>query len=220
MDGGFQIVELILLAMIAAFIGLRLRSVLGRKIGHQGPPKADSRPVTKPDQDIIEGEVVDAEEHTALRNLPVAVRQTVEKFREKDPGFSVPQFLEGARNAYGMILEAFWEGDAGAIEPFVSGDVLADLKGAIEAREEEKLTVENRLLEIHEAEIVNASLKGSIAEADIRFESEIISVTRNEKGDLVEGDLSDSQSVTDIWTFERDLASDDPNWTLTGTSSE
>ncbi len=116
-----------------------------------------------------------------------------------------------------MVLEAFWAGRKEDIREFLSDQVYNQFSGAIDERENEGLKVENRLLDTDEISVDRAQLAGRTAEITIKFISDIIAVTRNREGSLVEGDLSDSIQVTDIWTFSRELGSRDPNWLLVAT---
>jgi predicted lipid-binding transport protein (Tim44 family) len=210
-------VEIVLLAMVALFVGLRLYAVLGRRTGHEQQPV--TRPETVPGiepvapvadvaQDRSEGGGLAYEEGAAggVRAIVAA-----------DPTFDVARFLEGAQAAYRMILEAFWRGDRDELAPLVGKGVLASFDEAIEARTAAGHKLDNRLVAIERAVIEDASLDGRAASIDVRFDADIAAVTRNEAGEVVAGSLSDAVATHDVWTFRRALGSEDPNWLLVET---
>ena len=223
-----EIFDIILLAMIAGFIFLRLRAELGNRTGneplppaagrgapggHTGDGAVDSygRPVDMRDE--VPGSddtVVDLEEDPALRRAYADIRRA-------DPDFDLARFIEGARSAYPMILEAFWQGDKDTLRTFLSDDVYGQFAGAVEAREERGETLENKILDVSDAQITAARMAGDTAELTVRFTAELVAVTRNSDGDIVDGTLSDAVTVHDKWTFARDTASRDPNWILVAT---
>lgn len=211
--------ELVLLAMVAGFILLRLRSELGKKTGNEPlPPAARPAPHTGRGR-VIEGEAVDAPSDAQVIDMQAdpAVRKGVQDIRRADPSFDLGTFMQGAKGAYQMILEAFWAGDRDTLRDFLDDQVFAQFEGAISAREQNKLHMENRLLELSSADLVGAQLHGRTAELTLHFKAEIIAVTRDEAGKVVEGDTSDAVQMNDKWTFARDTASRDPNWTLVAT---
>lgn len=222
MGDTIQIVEIILVAMIAAFIGLRLWSVLGKRPGPPSPSSADAGSEKPRAGEAGAGAPSGASRQEAAANVPhVPVPdKLVPQLRLVfspifQPGLA--KFMDGARRAYEMILEAFWKGDMKEVEPFLGPDVKGDFENAIKAREKRGLKVESRLVEISEMKLESARIANHTAELAVRFVSEIVAVTRDRKGKLVEGDLSDTVKVTDIWTFARNLKSRDPNWTLIAT---
>lgn len=224
MNGSFQFLDIILYAMIAAFIFLRLRRVLGRRTGHESsapsandPKSEQQRARALADERNQAGEEVELTELTLQRNLPAAVRKELAKIARAEPSFQLDEFLQGAKRAYRMILEAFWAGQKEKFKDFLSDQVYEQFSGVIDGRENEGLKVENRLLDTDEISVDSARLVDRTGEITIKFISDIIAVTRNREGSLVEGDLSDSIQVTDIWTFSRELGSRDPNWLLVAT---
>jgi predicted lipid-binding transport protein (Tim44 family) len=224
MNGSLQFLDIILYAMIAAFIFLRLRSVLGRRTGHQGSAPNAHKPRNEQhqtgamadDQTRVD-EDAELMELTLQRSLPAAVRKELTNIARAEPSFRLDDFLQGAKQAYKLILEAFWAGRKDDIREFLSDQVYDQFSGVIDDRESEGLKVENRLLDTDEISVDEARLVGRTVEITIKFISDIIAVTRNREGSLVEGDLSDSIQVTDIWTFSRELGSRDPNWLLVAT---
>ena len=226
MGDGIQIIEIIILAMFAAFIALRLRNVLGRRPDEppattpfsekepgQGKPAAGEdtpESLTKPvigSYDLRKAGV--EERHMAdLRHIFGAMVQA---------GFS--KFLAGAKRAYGQILEGFWKGDLEDMGPFLDAEILSQYKAAIAEREKRGEKLENRLVEILKVLLKEIHISRGKAEITLQFNSEIIAVLKNKEGRLIEGDLTDTITVTDIWTFSHDLKNKDPNWILISTEA-
>ena len=214
---------LVILALVALFIGLRLFSVLGERTGHEqslAKPSADAEPkAVEPQHDVTGTPASTIGDDSQMAYVPLA-GPGVRAMLAADPGFDVARFLEGATGAYRMILEAFWEGRLEDVREFVDDNVYDAFAGAVEAREAQALTLDNRLIAVEDAIIVAASLDQSIAELAVRFEADIAAVTRNEEGDVVAGSLDDAVQTRDRWTFRRDIAGRDPNWTLVETDEE
>jgi len=137
-----------------------------------------------------------------------------------DPSFDVVRFLEGAKAAYRMILEAFWKGDLDALRAHVDDHVYETFSGAVEQRQKDGFKLDNRLVTVDQAVISEAALENGIALVTVRFEADIAAVTRNAAGEVVAGSLSDAVQTRDLWTFRRDLSSRDPNWLLIETDEE
>src|SRR6185369_9111063 len=137
-----------------------------------------------------------------------------------DPSFDVARFLEGAKAAYRLVLEAFWKGDLDTLKPHVDAHVFETFAGAVEQRTKDGLSLDNRLVTIEQAVISEAEMERSTAVVTVRFEADIAAVTRNSEGQVVAGSLSDAVQTRDLWTFRRDLASRDPNWFLIETDEE
>ena len=210
-------VEIILLGLVALFVGLRLYAVLGKRTGHEQQPVTRLETVPGPDPratvaDATPGRVEDNglvyEEHAAG-----GIRAIV----SADPGFDVARFLEGAQAAYRMILEAFWQGDRETLEELVGEDVRQSFVDAIAEREAAGHKLENRLVAIERAIIEDARLDGRTASVIVRFDADIAAITRNEAGDVVAGSMTDAVETHDVWTFRRALGSRDPNWLLVET---
>jgi predicted lipid-binding transport protein (Tim44 family) len=213
--------DIILLAMLAGFIILRLRSELGKKTGNEPLPPAaprapsgDGRSQSKADHAAEVPErndtVIDMEEDPAIR-------RGYQDIRRADHSFDVPTFMQGAQAAYEMILEAFWSGDRQTLRDFLDDSVYNQFSAALDAREANGYRVENRLIEIDKAEVIKAQMNGRMAEITVHFTAELIAVTKDKDGNLIEGDLSDAVEVNDRWTFARDTKSRDPNWLLVAT---
>ncbi|WP_343346863.1 Tim44/TimA family putative adaptor protein [Sphingomicrobium sp. XHP0239] len=214
---------LVILALVALFIGLRLFSVLGERTGHEQSlvePASDAEPkMVEPKHDMTGPAASPIDDDSQMAYVPLA-GPGVRAVLAADPGFDVARFLEGATSAYRMILEAFWQGRLEDVREFVDDNVYEAFAGAVEAREAQALTLDNRLIAVEDAIIVAARLDQSIAELTVRFEADIAAVTRNEEGDVVAGSMDDAVQTRDRWTFRRDVAAKDPNWMLVETDEE
>jgi len=222
-------VEIVILAMIAAFLGLRLYSVLGRRAEHEEEPIAgrmDPRRGTgvtaprvatpaKPDENGKTGATP-----VRQRELPAsspAVERGLRDISTADRRFDAFAFIDGARGAYRMILEAYWRGDEAALAPLVDADVGADFAAAIAARREAGHVLENRLVAVERATIEEARIDGPLARVTVRFDADIAAVTRDGEGNVIAGSLTDAVETHDVWTFTRRLRASDPNWLLVET---
>ena len=137
-----------------------------------------------------------------------------------DPTFDVARFVDGAKSAYRMILEAFWSGDLAALRPHVDDHVYQIFADAVEQRTSGGLKLDNRLVAVEQALISEAMVEKGVATVTVRFEADIAAVTRNAEGQVVAGSLSDAVQTRDLWTFRRDLSSRDPNWLLIETDED
>jgi predicted lipid-binding transport protein (Tim44 family) len=218
-----SLTAIIILALVALFIGLRLYSVLGERTGHEQPilkpadPEADARVAPRTQASSPTG--VAAVEPDELAYLPTA-GPGVRALLAADPGFDVARFLEGSKSAYRLILEAFWKGDVEAMRPYVDGHVLETFADAVKQRSDEGLVLDNRLIAIDQALIAGAEVDRSQALVTVRFEADIAAITKNAAGEVVAGSLSDAVQTRDRWTFRRDISSSDPNWILVETDEE
>ena len=228
MGNGFQFLDIILFAVIAAFLVLRLRGVLGRRAGHQPRPRDRADNKRRQQEGETEGNVVelpdlsrrgDEEEQEAadVDDDPVAAALT--QIRIADNSFDPDQFVAGARAAFEMVVHAFATGDTGALRSLLSDDVFEHFQGAIEARLEQGETLETTVIGIKSAEIIDAEFGGRNAILTVKFVSEQVNVTRDTEGGVVDGDPNQVADVTDIWMFARNMRSRDPNWKLVETRS-
>jgi predicted lipid-binding transport protein (Tim44 family) len=214
---------IVILALVALFIGLRLYSVLGERTGHEQPilkpadPEADTR--LEPRVATRAAAPVMPSEPDELAYLPTA-GPGVRALLAADTSFDVARFLEGSKAAYRLILEAFWKGDLAAMKPFVDAHIYDTFAAAVEQRTKDGLVLDNRLVAIEQALIAGAELDRSVALVTVRFEADIAAVTRNAAGEVVAGSLSDAVQTRDRWTFRRDVSSRDPNWLLVETDEE
>jgi predicted lipid-binding transport protein (Tim44 family) len=213
-----MVAEIVLLALVALFVGLRLYSVLGRRTGHEQQPilkPADTAPAAEAAPPVAGIPVERPEPSGFVYEEPAApgIRAIV----AADAEFDVARFLEGSQAAYRMVLEAFWKGDHESLRHLVGGHVLAAFEAAVAEREAAGHRLENRLVQIERTVIEDARLVGRTAEIDVRFDADIASVTRDAEGTLVAGTMTDAVETHDVWTFRRDLSTRDPNWLLVDT---
>jgi predicted lipid-binding transport protein (Tim44 family) len=208
------VVEIILLAMVALFIGLRLFSVLGRRTGHEQPvAKSADLPQqgaaiarAAPDVTPVAPAAADAVDPSANDGIRAIVAA--------DSDFDVARFLDGAQAAYRMILEAFWKGDQDALDRLTGDDVRDAFRHAIAEREAVGHVLDNRLVTIERAVIERARVAGQMASITVRFDADVAAVTRDRDGNVVAGSMSDAVPTHDVWTFSRNIHVDDPNWVL------
>lgn len=210
--------EIIILAMVFIFVALRLWSVLGRRTGHE-------QPIAKP----VESPARPMQVPTADAGLPpqgqlavdpaiaAGALDGVRMLAEADRGFEAARFVEGARSAYRMILEAFWAGDEAQLDRLVGDEVRAAFNQAIADRRASGEMLENRLIAIEAAMIEQARIENGVALVTVRFDADISAVTRDAEGVVIAGSLSDAIQTHDVWTFARVLGSPDPNWQLVDT---
>lgn len=208
---------LIILAMVFVFVALRLWSVLGRRTGHEQPmPKADAILVPRPAQASVPQ--TDASPAAGAEPAPSAeVSSGLRAIAAADPQFDTARFIDGARAAYGMILEAYWRGDADRLDRLVDAEVAEAFHHAIHDREEAGETLDNRLVSIESAQIEDVRVEEGVAYIRVHFEADVAAVTRDRDGEVVAGSLTDAIPTHDVWTFRRELRSSDPNWILAET---
>ena len=214
-----SLIQLLVLAGIAIFLILKLRSVLGTRDGFEKPPVPleDVRPRVRRDFEVIEGgpdrDITDhvAEGTDAARALA--------EMKKIESSFAVGPFLQGARGAYEMILVDFEKGELDRIRPFLSDDVEASFAEAIAQREADGLTIEASFLGIKELTLHDATFNpdSRFAEIAVRLVADQTHVVRNKAGEIVEGSPREVRKTRDIWTFARQMGSDDPNWQLVAT---
>ena len=214
-----SLIQLLVLAGIAIFLILKLRSVLGTRDGFEKPPIPldEVRPPVRRDFEVIEGgpdrDIIDhvAEGSDSARALA--------EMKKAEPAFTVGPFLEGARGAYEMILTAFEKGELDRIRPFLSDDVEASFAEAIAQRDRDGLTIEASFLGIKELVLHDATFtpESRFGEIAVRFVADQTYVVRNKAGEVVEGSPREVKKTRDIWTFARQMGSDDPNWQLVAT---
>ena len=212
---------IVILALVALFIGLRLYAVLGERTGHEQPILKPADPAARLDQPVHAAprEAAKNNDSGDLAYLPMA-GPGVRALLSADPTFDVGRFLEGAGGAYRMILESFWKGDLDAIKPHVAPHVFETFAGAVEQRGKDGHTLDNRLVALEQPIITEAAVDNGAAVVTVRFEADIAAVTRNAEGEVVAGSMSDAVQTRDRWTFRRDIQSRDPNWILIETDEE
>lgn len=213
-------IQLLVLAGIAIFLILKLRSVLGTREGFEKPavPLEELRPrAPKRDFEVIEGGPDrDITDHVADGS---AAAKALAGMKMAEPGFSVNTFLQGARGAYEMILMAFERGDLDQVKAFLAPDVYDTFAAAVAAREAEGLTVEANFVGLRELALADATFDRDTREGEVtvRFTGELTSVIRNRAGEVVDGSPTAIKRQRDVWTFARKMGSNDPNWLLVAT---
>lgn len=209
------IVEIVILAMIAAFLGLRLYSVLGERAEHEEeviPSRYDPADQGSADQrPRAAATVIDLPRNP---DLHPSVDQGIRAIATADRSFDLLTFLDGARAAYGMVLEAFWRGDRETLRELCDLDVFHGFAGAIDAREEAGQTLDNKLVRIEDVTVRDAVLDGRTARITVLFVSDIAAVTRDADGNVIAGSLDDAIESRDIWTFKRNVDAAGPDWIL------
>ena len=214
-------VEIVILAMIAAFLGLRLYSVLGRRAEHEEEPiqgRVDA-PVGQINAPRQANQPIDlllrptANQRTVPGVTP-AIERGIREIAAADRRFDITAFVDGAKGAYRMVLEAFWRGDKDELGQLCDRDVYEGFAAAIDARLAAGETLENRLVRIDETTIVAASYVAPMARVTVRFAADISAVTRDAEGTVIAGSLDDAVEARDLWTFSRDTTSLDPDWLL------
>lgn len=220
MSEGLAYIDILFFAMVAGFILYRLHSVLGRRTGHE------KRRVTPIDRAAEAGKAevpasgrtsASGSDGAATAPLPRPVETGLAAIRLADPAFDLARFLDGARKAFEMILKAYAEGDRETLGFLCAPDVYAAFEQAIAGRERLGHSMEVEVVAIRRADVVEARMEGHRARITVHFASEQISVVRDAEGRVVEGDPARVIEVEDIWTFERDVRSEDPNWKLVET---
>ena len=212
-----MIYEIVILAMIAAFLGLRLYSVLGRRAEHEEEPiphrfdAGDGANAPKPA--LPPGQQTQRPQRE-LAGVPAAISRMPRSVAAADRRFDLLPFIDGAKAAYAMILEAFWRGDKAELGQLCDGDVYESFAAAIDAREAAGETLDNRLIRIEETTIHSATLDGRIARVAVHFVADIATVTRDKDGTVVAGSLDDAIESRDIWPFMRDVTAAGPDWLL------
>jgi predicted lipid-binding transport protein (Tim44 family) len=221
MGDGSYVLDIVLLAMVAGFIILRLRSVLGRRTGQEPPPRPVPAPPRAKDEDKVvalpdRARRVEAAEAAAAAVDPTHAALT--RVKLADPRFETEDFLAGAKAAYELIVTAFAAGDLPALRPLLSDEVYDNFRRAIEQRKADGHKLETTLVGIKRVDVLEADVKGRTAEVTVKFVAELINATRDAAGNMVSGNANAVDEVTDIWTFARDTRASDPNWQLAATS--
>ncbi len=223
MGDGFQILDILLFGMVAAFLVLRLRSVLGKKTGHQRERQnpvvhrqADEAVAELPSRDAA---AADADFSDISADGEVSV-PGLSDLAAADRSFDPDEFLEGAKGAFEMIVGAFAAGDVGTLENLLSEQVFRNFREAIEQRAEDGETLETTIISVKSATVLEAGLEESDAVVTVSFVSEQVNVTRDSESRIVDGDPNHVTEITDIWTFRRNTRSADPNWKLVETRSQ
>lgn len=240
--------DIILIGLVAVFLILRLRAVLGKRTGSERPPARDpftppapppaapsnggarlgDAPAAKDNVVPLPGVSSPVQRPSSATSGPGGIRATVlpaatagvAAIRAADPSFDPFAFADGARAAFTTIVESFAKGDTQPLRALLDGATFASFEAAIRGRNERREKAETTLIGFEASDIAAASLKDDLAEVTVRFVSEQINVVRNAEGQIADGNPNEVQKVVDLWTFRRDTKSRDPNWLLIKTESE
>ncbi len=215
------LLQLLVLAGIAVFLILRLKSVLGTRDGFEAPPRsaqpADDRPGRRQDFEVIEG----GPDHDIIDHVPEDsdAAHALAEMKRIEPSFSVNEFIGGAKGAYEWILMAFERGNLDEVAPFLSEEVYEAFAQVVDARQAQGLTVDAEFAGVRGTTVSDARFDTdtNTAEITVRFIGELISVVKDQSGEIVEGKPGQSKKQKDAWTFERVMGANDPNWRLVAT---
>ena len=203
MSEAFQYLDILILAIIAGIVLLRLRSVLGRRTGHEKTDKSSFNYET-PQQ--------------AQTEKVIEIKPKGDVPSREDDWFDKDDFLKGASNAYETIVTNFENGNKEALKPLLSSDVMDSFSSVIDDRNNKNESVEFNFIGIEKSEIVHKDLKKNPMEVSVRFISEMITCIKNSKDEVISGSLNQVQKITDVWTFEKNQKSKGSNWLLAATT--
>ncbi len=203
MSEAFQYIDILILAIIAGIVLLRLRSVLGRRTGHEKTDKTSYNYETP---------------QTSQEEKVIPIEPKTSSSKREDGWFDNDDFLRGAANAYETIVTNFENGNKDALKSLLSEDVLNSFSSVIDERNSKNETVEFNFIGIEKSEIVHKDLKKNPMEVTVRFISEMITCIKNSKDEVISGSLNQVQKITDVWTFEKVKDNKSSNWLLTATS--
>lgn len=213
------LIQLLVLAGIAVFLILRLKSVLGTREGFEKPPlpRQDAPSSSRPDFEVIEGgpdrDIVDHVDENS------DAADALARMKRAEPSFGVADFLGGARGAYEMILMGFERGELAEIKPFLSDEVYDTFAEVVESREAQGLTIEAEFIGVRELSLTDATFDDATntAEISVKYIGELTSAVRDSAGEIIEGSPTQVKRQKDVWTFARRMGVDDPNWQLVAT---
>lgn len=222
MSDSIPYADIVILALIAGFILLRLRSVLGDKTGNDNPgyfkpvSQLNERPepIVKLDEQSLKSKLKDEPDTYLLKLDNSSLADTINAIKNKDPQFTATGFLLGARAAFEMVFDAYAKGDKQTIKMLTSDPIYAHFAQGLADRDAQEHKTETTLVSVQAKDITQASFTGSVAQLTVHFLSEQVSLVRDGKGAVVSGDASDIHHVEDHWTFERDVTSKNPNWKI------
>ena len=208
-------IDIIIFAVIAVLLVLRLRSVLGQRSGYEQPQS--ERPTNSFDDNENDSEVIPL--HAKATDNAPATLHGLDALRGIDRNFSEKEFISGAKSAFEMILTAYAEGDLAQLRRLLGYDLLQSFTSSIENRIAAKESLSITLDQLHEASILNITVTDQVASITVHFHSVQTRLAKDENGEPIDSEDIDAREFTDIWTFERDLTLSDPNWKLTETES-
>jgi predicted lipid-binding transport protein (Tim44 family) len=224
----------IIFLALAVFIFIRLRNVLGQRTGEERPPfDRAARDALPPEGNVVPmpggpidqaapapaADVSPAERWKGITEPGTPLAAGLDAIVDQDSSFDPRHFITGAKGAYEMIVLAFANGDRRSLKDLLSSEVFDSFDAVIKDREKNEQKTETRFVSIDKAELVGAEVRDRAAQLTVRFVSQMISVTRDKTGAVVDGNADKVSDITDVWTFARDITSRDPNWKLVGTGS-
>ncbi|MFN3890033.1 MAG: Tim44/TimA family putative adaptor protein [Beijerinckiaceae bacterium] len=229
-------ISTIIFALLAAFVVWKLRSVLGTRTGHERPPQERKSHPERNDESRSEGKVIrlpgaandagagDMARNSADRWAPFAAPDTplakgFDQIAALDSGFRPRDFVDGAKSAYEMIIGAFAAGDRQTLRGLLAKDVYESFAAAVSDRESRGDSVETTFVSIDKADFVDVQVRGKTANITIKFQSKLITATRDRSGAVIDGNPDKVVDMVDIWTFAREVTSRDPNWRLVATEA-
>ena len=235
MQESFDITTIIF-ALLAAFVVWKLRSVLGTRTGHERPPQERPRRADRADELKSDGKVIrlpgaandvgaaepvngGADRWAPFASADSSLAKGFDQIVAMDATFHPPEFVEGAKGAYEMIIGAFAAGDRQTLRGLLAKDVYDSFADAITDRESRGETVETTFVSIDKAEFADVQIKSKTASITMKFQSKLITATRDRSGAVVDGNSDKIVDMVDIWTFARDVTSRDPNWRLVATEA-
>jgi len=196
--------------------------VLGKRTGTERPPaqwgQGEARrppPAAESADNVVD--LASARRPAPEPLPPGPLGEGVAAIRAADPDFRLDSFLSGARMAFEMIVQAYADGDLKTLRPLLADSVYRPFANAIEERERKGETLVTELMGIRTVEATEARLNGTFAEVTVRFVSEQVNALKDAEGRIIEGDPTRVIDVVDVWTFQRDTRSRDPNWQLIAT---
>ena len=223
MDGIFDLVNLLFLA-VAIGVLLRLRSVLGRRTGHEQPPQSSGWFASKPSKpEVVESEPASAEEETSPREESASLTPLQRGLREislADRSFDQERFLKGARSAYEQIVTGFAASNRERLEALLGDDAFKRFDAVMREREQKGETAECEVVAIQSGDITDARMRGTAARVTVRFHADLLSSVRDKEGNIIDGNAEHAYRAEDIWTFERNTRDTNPNWRLIKSSHE
>lgn len=217
---GNSMLQIIVLAAVAIFLIIKLRSVLGTREGFEKPPlPMQPAPTARQSKfEVIEGGV----DQDILDHAPEgsATARALSQIKSQERDFTVSEFLRGARGAYEMILMAYERGDISGVRAFLSDEVADSFQGAIDQRAAQGLVTKAEFVGLREIALHDAEFDASTktAEVTVRFMGELTAVTKDASGAVISGSPDEVKRQRDVWSFARVLGSNDPNWQLVATS--
>ena len=230
MGEGFQFIDIVLFAMIAAFLILRLRSVLGRHRdsgrskgvfgAERRPPSQEDEPTMVPEPekpDEVEEKLKNQQQSDPNLAGEERLDVSLAEIMKASPDFDRAEFLAGVRTAFEIIIKAFAAGDREQLGSLLSTEVLGNFSEAITSRENAKETLETTLVRIVDVALLEVYMDGEVSHISVKIISEQVKVTQNAEGEVVDGNPERVAEITDIWTFARDTKAHDPNWALVAT---